>query len=81
MGLSHGAADETGQVGIGYAPSTSLLLRFLTLTINCHLAQDTLLYFAANNNNRPCPTAILVADSSLSLEASLRGVLCRVARW
>ena len=39
-------ADDTGQVGQvrwRYAPSR--LLRLLTLTTNCHLAQDVLLYF------------------------------------
>jgi|NorSeaMetagenome_1021524.scaffolds.fasta_scaffold55804_1 hypothetical protein len=73
-------ADDTGQVGQvrwRYAPSR--LLRLLTLTTNCHLVQDVLLYFATVY--RPFPDVILVAGFSLSLAASPHGVLCRVVRW
>ena len=57
------------------------IFRLPTLTTKCHLAiaQDILLYmyFAAVAPARPSSSWV----SSLSLNASLRGVLCRVARW
>ena len=61
--------DETGQVG--YAASR--LLRLLTLTTNCHLAQDILPYFTGS---APALPSSLWRFRPLSFKASLHGVLC-----